>query len=153
MQTNDKVLIFSHVNQWQSVQWANKYKILILNSHFRLRKLRSSYQGTKNVAIYAFSSGKILDVGKIAGVKNMTNIMSGSTVGGGKSMNLPMSCVSKPVPGSIAVVVRLVGRCRTWGYLQVRSRKGHLGQKQWKRKWTPFPSWTHIDHPWRGEQG
>ena len=71
------LVIFSHVNQWQSVKWANKYKILILNSHFRLRKLRLSYQGTKNVAIYAFSSGKILDVRKIAGVKNMTNIMSG----------------------------------------------------------------------------
>ena len=70
------LVIFSHVNQWQSVKWANKYKILILNSHFRLRKLRLSYQGTKNVAIYAFSSGKILDVRKIAGVKNMTNIMS-----------------------------------------------------------------------------
>ena len=36
-----------------------------------------------------------------------------STVGEGISMNLPMSCVSKPVPGSIAVVVRLVGCCRT----------------------------------------
>ena len=70
------VVIFSHVNQRQSVKWANKYKILILNSHFRLRKLRSSYQGTKNVAIYAFSSGKILDVRQIAGVKDMTNIMS-----------------------------------------------------------------------------
>ena len=70
------LVIFSHVNQWQSVKWANKYKILILNSHFRLRKLRSSYQGTKNVAIYAFSSGKILDVRQIAGVKDMTNIMS-----------------------------------------------------------------------------
>ena len=70
-------VIFSHVNQQQSVKRANKYKILILNSCFRLRKLRSSYQGTKNVAIYAFSSGKILDVRKIAGVKNMTNIMSG----------------------------------------------------------------------------
>ena len=74
------LVIFSHVNQWQSVKWANKYKILILNSHFRLRKLRLSYQGTKNVAIYALSSGKILDVIKIAGVKNMTNIMSGFAV-------------------------------------------------------------------------
>ena len=46
------------------------------HSHFRLRKFRSSYQGTKNVAIYAFSSGKILDVRQIAGVKDMTNIMS-----------------------------------------------------------------------------
>ena len=52
-------------------------EILILNSHFRLRKLRSSYQGTKNVTIYTFFSGKILDVRKIDGVKNMTNIMSG----------------------------------------------------------------------------
>ena len=59
----------------KSAEWANKYKILILNSHFRLRKLRSSYQGTKNVAIYALSLGKILDFRKIAGVKNMTNIM------------------------------------------------------------------------------
>ena len=73
------LVIFSHVNQWQSVKWANKYKILILNSHFRLRKLRSSYQGTKNVANYAFSSGKNSDVRKIAGVKNLTNIMSGNT--------------------------------------------------------------------------
>ena len=53
-------VIFSHVNYWQSVKWANKYKILILISHYRLRKLGSSYQGTKDVAIYAFSSGKIL---------------------------------------------------------------------------------------------
>ena len=36
-----------------------------------------------------------------------------STVGEGKSINLPMSCVSDPVPGSFAVVVRLVGCCRT----------------------------------------
>ena len=71
------LVIFSHVNQWQSVKWANKYKILTHNCHFRLRKLRSSYQGTKNVSIYAYSSGKILDVRKIAGVKDMTNIMSG----------------------------------------------------------------------------
>ena len=70
------LVIFSHVNQWQSVKWANSNKILILNSHFRLIKLRSSYQGTKNVAIYAFSLGKILDVRKVAGVKDMTNIMS-----------------------------------------------------------------------------
>ena len=62
------LVIFSHVNQWQSVKWANKYKILILNSHFRLRKLRSSYQGTKNVAIYAFSLGKIENFGNLTGV-------------------------------------------------------------------------------------
>ena len=52
----------------------------VQNSHsqfsVRLRKLRSLYQGTKNVAIYAFSLGKILDVRKVAGVKDMTNIMS-----------------------------------------------------------------------------
>ena len=71
------LVIFSHVNQLQSVKWANNNNIFILNSHFRLRKLRMLYQGTKNVAIYAFSSGKILDVRKVAGVKNMTNIMSG----------------------------------------------------------------------------
>ena len=46
------------------------------HSHFRLRKFRSSYQGTKNVAIYTCSLGKILDVRQIAGVKDMTNIMS-----------------------------------------------------------------------------
>ena len=71
------LVIFSHVNQWQSFKWANNNKVLILNSHFRLRKLRLSYQGTKNVVIYAFSSGKIQNVIKIACVKNMTNIMSG----------------------------------------------------------------------------
>ena len=60
----------------KSVEWANKYKILILNSHFRLRKLRLSYQGTKNVAIYAFSSGKFLNMGVNACVKDLTNIMS-----------------------------------------------------------------------------
>ena len=70
------VVIFSHVNQQQSVKWANKYKILILDSHFRLRKLRSSYQGPKNAVIHALSSGKTLDVRQIAGVKDMTNIMS-----------------------------------------------------------------------------
>ena len=59
------------------------YKTLILSSHFRLRKLRSSYQGTKNVVIYAFSSGKILDVRIFAGVKDLLrNIMSGHFVYG-----------------------------------------------------------------------
>ena len=46
------------------------------STKFSFPKLRLSYQGTKNVAIYAFSLGKILDVRKVAGVKNMTNIMS-----------------------------------------------------------------------------
>ena len=34
------------------------------------------YQVTKNVAIYAFTSGKIVDVRKYACVKDLTNIMS-----------------------------------------------------------------------------
>ena len=46
------------------------------STKFSFPKLRLSYQGTKNVAIYVFSSGKILDIRKIAGVKDMTNIMS-----------------------------------------------------------------------------
>ena len=70
------LVIFSHVNQWQSVKWANKYKILILNSHFRLRKLRLSYQGTKNVAIYAFFRVKFKKVGNLTDVKLLTNSIS-----------------------------------------------------------------------------
>ena len=38
--------------------------------------LNLKYKGTKNVAIYAFSSGKFLDVRKYACVKDLTNIMS-----------------------------------------------------------------------------
>ena len=38
-----------------------------------------SYEGTRNVAIYAFSLGKFLNVRVYAGVKDLTNIMSGST--------------------------------------------------------------------------
>ena len=45
-------------------------------SYYRIRNALFSFYGTKNVAIYAFSSGKILYIRKIAGVKNMTNIMS-----------------------------------------------------------------------------
>ena len=41
-----------------------------------IRNVRLSYQGTKNVAIYAFSSGKFLYVRKYACVKDLTNIMS-----------------------------------------------------------------------------
>ena len=44
-----------------------------------MKNAKLSYKGIENVAIYAFSSGKILDVRKIAGVKNMTNIMSVKT--------------------------------------------------------------------------
>ena len=43
-----------------------------------IRNVRLSYQGTKNVAIYALSSGKFLYVRKYACVKDLTNIMSGS---------------------------------------------------------------------------
>ena len=50
--------------------------IVSLQVQHGIRNVRLSYQGTKNVAIYAFSSGKILDVRQIAGVKDMTNIMS-----------------------------------------------------------------------------
>ena len=39
--------------------------------------IRFAYCGTKNVAIYACSSGKFLDYGKYACVKDLTNIMSG----------------------------------------------------------------------------
>ena len=46
------------------------FSILILGSE------NSDCQGTKNVAIYAFSSGKILDVRQSAGVKDMTNFTS-----------------------------------------------------------------------------
>ena len=66
-----------------------------------------------------------------------------------KSMNLPMSGVSKPIRGSIAMVVRLVGRCRTWGYCRVGSRKSKW---QYEKKWPQFPFWGHIDHYWRKEK-
>ena len=36
-----------------------------------------SYKGTENVAIYAFSSGKFLNIKVYACVKDLTNIMSG----------------------------------------------------------------------------
>ena len=41
-----------------------------------IRKAKLSYQVTKNVADYAFSAGKYLDVSKLACVKDLTNIMS-----------------------------------------------------------------------------
>ena len=69
----------------KSVKWANKYKILILNSHATKTQIVIS----KNVAIYPFSSGKILDVRQIAGVKDMTNIMSGCQWFGSSSSLLP----------------------------------------------------------------
>ena len=43
---------------------------------FWIRNAKLSYQGTENVAIYAFSSGKFLNVRKLAHVKDLTNIMS-----------------------------------------------------------------------------
>ena len=44
---------------------------------FCIRNAKLSYYGTENVAIYAFSSGKFLNVRKLACVKDLTNIMSG----------------------------------------------------------------------------
>ena len=44
---------------------------------FGLGVLNCHIKGTENVAIYAFSSGKFLDARKFAGVKDLTNIMSG----------------------------------------------------------------------------
>ena len=41
-----------------------------------IRNAKLSYQVTKNVAIYALSSGKFLDDRKYACVKDLTNIMS-----------------------------------------------------------------------------
>ena len=38
--------------------------------------LEMSYEGTRNVVIYAFSSGKLLNVRVYACVKDLTNIMS-----------------------------------------------------------------------------
>ena len=37
-----------------------------------------AYCGTKNVAIYTYSSGKFLGYGKYACVKDLTNFMSGN---------------------------------------------------------------------------
>ena len=45
-------------------------------STFRVKNAKLSYKGTENVAIYAFSSGKILNVRVYACVKDLTNIMS-----------------------------------------------------------------------------
>ena len=52
-------------------------KILGHYSNFRIRNAKLSYQGTRNVAIYVFSSGKFLNVRVYACVKDLTNIMSG----------------------------------------------------------------------------
>ena len=43
---------------------------------FWIRNAKLSHKGTENVAIYAFSSGKFLNVRKLACVKDLTNIMS-----------------------------------------------------------------------------
>ena len=45
-------------------------------SNFRIRNAKLSYKGTRNVAIYAFSSARFLDVRKYACAKDLTNIMS-----------------------------------------------------------------------------
>ena len=52
-----------------------RYKVS-LQVQIGIRNLRLSYQGTKNVAIYAFFSGKFQNVRKYACVKDLTNIMS-----------------------------------------------------------------------------
>ena len=47
------------------------------NSNLRIRNAKLSYFGIRNVAIYAFSSGKFLNVRVLyACVKDLTNIMS-----------------------------------------------------------------------------
>ena len=43
---------------------------------FGLEMLNCHIKGSENVAIYAFSSGKFLNVRKLACVKDLTNIMS-----------------------------------------------------------------------------
>ena len=48
-------------------------------SNFRIRNAKLSYFGNRNVAIYAFSSGKFLNIRVYACVKDLTNIMSGSS--------------------------------------------------------------------------
>ena len=45
-------------------------------STFRIINAKLSYKGTENVAIYAFSSGKFLNIKVYACVKDLTNIMS-----------------------------------------------------------------------------
>ena len=51
-------------------------KILNCYSNFRIRNAKLSYKGTRNVAIYAISSGKFLNVRVNACVKDLTNVMS-----------------------------------------------------------------------------
>ena len=46
------------------------------HSNIRIRNDKLLYLGTRNVAIYAFSSGKCLNVGVYACVKKLANIMS-----------------------------------------------------------------------------
>ena len=66
MKANDKVLSVS------------ASKRLGHYSNFRIRNAKLSYKGTRNVAIYAFSSGKFLNVRVHACVKYLTNIMYAS---------------------------------------------------------------------------
>ena len=60
-----------------------KYKMSMKIQHWDIISIlrrempKFAYCGTKNVAIYAYSSGKFLDYGKYACVKDLTNIMSG----------------------------------------------------------------------------
>ena len=50
--------------------------MVVLPSLFGWHSRRDIYEGTENVAIYAFSSGKFLNVRVHACVKYLTNIMS-----------------------------------------------------------------------------
>ena len=57
-----------------------KYLLILQVKYYycnsRIRNAKLSYEGTRNVAIYAFSSGKFLNVRVYACVKDLTNIMS-----------------------------------------------------------------------------
>ena len=55
-----------------------------------------------------------------------------------------MSCVSNPIPGSIAVEAILVGRGGAGANLHVGSRKSHLCQCKCDKK--SAPNWVHADH-------
>ena len=49
-----------------------------------------------------------------------------------KWTNIPIFCIWNPVPSHIAVVARLVCRCRAWGYLHVGFWTGHFWSWQYE---------------------
>ena len=69
-------MISTHLNQCHRIKGACKYKHCDIISILRLEMLKFAYFVIKNVAIYACSSGKFLNYGKYACVKDLTNIMS-----------------------------------------------------------------------------